>query len=89
MITDFFPVMNNIDWKEALGKAFNMPVNESVPQTDDNTADKGDACQQQGKTGSGDGTLRSWQSRGHIVFDEVSGRYCKTEEYKQKYGGKV
>ncbi len=45
--------------------------------------------QQQGKSGSGDGTLRSWQSRGHIVFDEVSGRYCKTEEYKQKYGGKV
>ena len=45
--------------------------------------------QQQGKTGSGDGTLRSWQSRGYIVFDEVSGRYCKTDEYKQKYGGKV
>ena len=45
--------------------------------------------QQQGKSGSGDGTLRSWQSRGHIVFDEVSGRYCKTEEYKQKYGDKV
>ena len=45
--------------------------------------------QQQGKSGSGDGTLRSWQSRGHIVFDEVSGRYCKTEEYKHKYGGKV
>ena len=45
--------------------------------------------QQQGKSGSGDGTLRSWQSRGHIVYDEVSGRYCKTEEYKQKFGGKV
>jgi len=45
--------------------------------------------QQQGKSGSGDGTLRSWQSRGYIVYDEVSGRYCKTEEYKQKYGGKV
>ena len=45
--------------------------------------------QQQGKSGSGDGTLRSWQSRGYIVFDEVSGRYCKTEEYKQKFGGKV
>ena len=45
--------------------------------------------QQQGKTGSGDGTLRSWQSRGYIVCDEVSGRYCKTEVYKQKYGGKV
>ena len=45
--------------------------------------------QQQGKSGSGDSTLRSWQSRGYIVFDEVSGRYCKTEEYKKKFGGKV
>ena len=45
--------------------------------------------QQQGKSGSGDGTLRSWQSRGYIIFDEVSGRYCKTEEYKHKFGGKV
>jgi hypothetical protein len=42
--------------------------------------------QQQGKTGDGDSTLRSWQSRGYIVFDEVSGRYCKTENYKQKFG---
>ena len=41
--------------------------------------------QQQGKTGSGDGTLRSWQSRGYIVYDEVSGRYVKTEAYKRKY----
>ena len=43
--------------------------------------------QQQGKQGSGDSTLRSWQSRGYIIYDEVSGRYCKTEEYKRKYGG--
>ena len=42
--------------------------------------------QQQGKTGNGDGTLRSWQSRGYIAYDESSGRYCKTEEYKRKYG---
>ena len=42
--------------------------------------------QQQGKAGSGDSTLRSWMCRGYIVFDEVSGRYCKTPEYKQKYG---
>ena len=42
--------------------------------------------QQQGKTGSGDSTLRSWQSRGYIAYDEVSGRYCKTEEYKRKFG---
>ena len=41
--------------------------------------------QQQGKSGSGDSTLRSWQSRGYIVYDEVSGRYCKTEEYKKKF----
>ena len=41
--------------------------------------------QQQGKSGSGDGTLRSWQSRGYIVFDEVSSRYCKTEAYKKKF----
>ena len=45
--------------------------------------------QSQGKTGSGDGTLRSWQSRGYIAYDEVTGRYCKSETYKQKFGGKV
>jgi hypothetical protein len=44
--------------------------------------------QQQGKTGSGDSTLRSWQSRGYIACDEVSGRYCKTESYKRKFAGK-
>ena len=41
--------------------------------------------QQQGKSGSGDNTLRQWQTRGHIVYDEVSGRYVKTEEYKRKF----
>ncbi len=41
--------------------------------------------QQQGKSGDGDSTLRSWQSRGHIVYDEVSGRYCKTEAYKRRF----
>ena len=45
--------------------------------------------QQQGKTGNGDSTLRSWQNRGYIVHDEVSGCFCKTETYKQKYGGKL
>jgi hypothetical protein len=34
--------------------------------------------QAQGRSGSGDATLRSWVKRGHIVFDEASGRYCKT-----------
>ena len=41
--------------------------------------------QQQGKTGDGDSALRQWQTRKHIVYDEVSRRYCKTEEFKQKY----
>ena len=45
--------------------------------------------QQQGKSGDGESTLRSWQNRRHIVFDEVSGRYVKTEEYKRKFGGKI
>jgi hypothetical protein len=41
--------------------------------------------QQQGKSGDGDSTLRSWQARGYIVYDDVSGHYCKTEEYKRKF----
>ena len=40
--------------------------------------------QQQGKTGDGNGTLRQWRNRGYIVYDEVSGRYCKTEGYVRK-----
>ena len=44
--------------------------------------------QNQGRTGDGGSTLRSWVNRGHIAFDEVSGRYCKTESYKSKYGRK-
>ena len=42
----------------------------------------------QGKDGDGDSTLRTWQSRGHIIFDDVSNRYCKTEKYKVKYGNR-
>ena len=45
--------------------------------------------QSQGKTGDGENTLRTWMNRGYIVYDEVSGRYCKTEAYKQKYGKKL
>jgi hypothetical protein len=39
----------------------------------------------QGKTGSGDSTLRSWQKRGYLVLDDVSGHFCKTDAYKKKY----
>ena len=41
--------------------------------------------QQQGRQGDGDSALRQWQTRGHLVYDEVSRRYCKTEQFKQKY----
>ena len=41
--------------------------------------------QSQGKSGDGDSTLRSWAKRGYIIFDNTSGCYCKTEEYKKKF----
>ena len=44
--------MNPIDWKEALGKAFDVPVTDESPVTDDAqpAPERGDAVQQQGKT---------------------------------------
>ena len=41
-----------------------------------------------GRSGDGDSTLRTWTTRGYIVLDDVTGLYCKTAEYKQKFGGK-
>ncbi len=41
--------------------------------------------QSQGRTGNGDGTLRSWACRGYIAADAASGRYVKTEEYLRKF----
>ena len=42
----------------------------------------------QGRTGDGNNTLRTWTNREYIIFDETSGRYCKTEKYKLKYSDK-
>ena len=39
----------------------------------------------QGLSGDGKSTLRSYQNRGYIVYDEVIGMYCKTSKYKEKY----
>ena len=39
----------------------------------------------QGKISADTSQLRVWISRGHVEFDDVSGRYCKTEKYKLKY----
>ena len=41
--------------------------------------------QQQGRSGGGESTLRTWASRGYIAFDASTGRYCKTEGYLKKY----
>ena len=45
--------------------------------------------QSQGKTGDGNSTLRTWVTRKYIVFDEASGRYFKTEEYKRKWASPI
>jgi len=45
--------------------------------------------QSQGKTGDGESTLRTWTTRKHIVYDEVSGRFCKTADYKRKFSKDV
>ncbi len=39
----------------------------------------------QGRSGEGASTLRVWVKRGHIAYDDVTGRYFKTESYKLKY----
>jgi hypothetical protein len=41
--------------------------------------------QQQGRSGDGESTLRVWQNRGYIAYDDVCGRFCKTAEYKRKF----
>ena len=43
----------------------------------------------QGKEGTGDSTLRTWLSRGYIVYDEVSQTYCKTESYLRRNNAQV
>ena len=41
--------------------------------------------QSRGHNGNGDSTLRTWQSRGYIAFDETANHYTKTAKYKTKY----
>ena len=42
--------MDTTDWKDKLGKAFNLPVNDETTTPQEEPADKGDALAQQGKT---------------------------------------
>jgi len=61
------------------------PMNLLELLTDEFTKDQYRQMRQsQGKTGNGESTLRCWQSRGYIAFDDVSGKYCKTEKYKSR-----
>ena len=41
----------------------------------------------QGKSGDGGNSLRVWTNRGYIAHDDVTGRYCKTEEYLKRFKG--
>ena len=45
--------------------------------------------QQHGLHGDGDSTIRTWMTRGYIAHDDVTGGYCKTEEYMKKYGDRL
>ncbi len=42
----------------------------------------------QGRTGDGESTLRTWATRKYIAYDDVSGRFVKTEFYKLKFSKK-
>ena len=42
----------------------------------------------QGRTGDGESTLRTWAARKYIAYDDVSGRFVKTEFYKLKFSKK-
>lgn len=42
--------MNPIDWKDALGKAFDLPANEETPEPDEVQQPVADPLAQQGKT---------------------------------------
>ena len=42
----------------------------------------------QGRAGDGETALRKWISRGYTIYDDTTGRYCKTPQYKNKYSSK-
>ena len=43
----------------------------------------------QHRSGNGDSTLRTWATRGYISYDDTTGTYCKTAEYKRKFANNV
>ena len=77
--------MNTTDWKDALGKAFNMPVPETGDNTPDEnsepTAKKGDALQQQGARRLG--IVLERKGRGGKQATIVTGFVADDEAIKQ------
>ena len=70
--------MKQTDWKEALGKAFNVPTDRPQEPEETPATDKGDALQQQGKTRldimlerKGRGGKQATIVTGFIVDDET------------------
>ena len=83
-VSFFSGLMNNSDWKEALGKAFNLPVQEE-PTAADNEAqqpeERGDALQQQG--GARLDVLLERKGRAGKQATIVTGFNCDEQALKQ------
>ena len=76
--------MNNIDWKEALGKAFNMPESEENVVTDaveEQEVPKAGAVEQQGKQRLD--IVLERKRRGGKQATIVTGFACDDESLKQ------
>ena len=76
--------MNNIDWKEALGKAFNMPEGEENVATDaveEQQTPRADAVEQQGKQRLD--IVLERKGRGGKQATIVTGFVCDDEALKQ------
>ena len=84
MTCHFFINMNQIDWKEALGKAFDVPVPDENTTPEETTAAEtaqGDALQQQGKRMLD--IVLERKGRGGKQATIVTGFVCDDEELKQ------
>ena len=79
----FSDAMNTTDWKEALGKAFNMNVPEgnTVDDGQDQPAPKGDALQQKGKQRLD--VVLERKGRGGKQATIVTGFVCDDEALKE------
>ena len=73
--------MDTTDWKDKLGKAFNLPVNNETTAPQEETADNPDALSQQGKTRLD--IVLERKGRGGKQATIVTGFTCDDEALKQ------